>query len=73
ITRKVKEQYLAVSLENALEKQLGSKEDAKKYVLELYLNTIALHHGLHGVEAASPRVRTASPCIANRASGSGLA
>ena len=53
ITRKVKEQYLAVSLENALEKQLGSKEDAKKYVLELYLNTIALHHGLHGVEAAS--------------------
>ena len=53
ITRKVKEQYLAVSLENALEKQLGSKEDAKKYILELYLNTIALHHGLHGVEAAS--------------------
>ena len=53
LTRKIKEQYLAVSLENALEKQLGSKEDAKKYVLELYLNTIALHHGLHGVEAAS--------------------
>ena len=53
ITRKVKEQYLAVSLENALEKQLGSKEEAKKYILELYLNTIALHHGLHGVEAAS--------------------
>jgi len=53
LTRKIKEQYLAVSLENALEEQLGSKEDAKKYVLELYLNTIALHHGLHGVEAAS--------------------
>ena len=53
ITRKVKEQYLAVSLENALEKQLGSKEEAKKYVLELYLNTMALHHGLHGVESAS--------------------
>ena len=53
ITRKVKEQYLAVSLEKALKKQLGTKEDAKKYVLELYLNTIALHHGLHGVEAAS--------------------
>ena len=53
ITRKIKEQYLAVSLENALEKQLGSKEEAKKYVLELYLNTIALHHGLHGVESAS--------------------
>lgn len=53
ITRKVKEQYLAVSLENALEKQLGSKEEAKKYVLELYLNTMALHHGLHGVESAA--------------------
>ena len=53
ITRKVKEQYLAVSLEKELKKQLGSKEEAKKYVLELYLNTIALHHGLHGVEAAS--------------------
>ncbi|WP_458407264.1 transglycosylase domain-containing protein [Anaerotignum sp.] len=53
ITRKVKEQYLAVSLENALEKQLGSKEEAKKYILELYLNTIALHHGLHGVESAA--------------------
>lgn len=53
ITRKVKEQYLAVSLENALEKQLGSKEEAKKYILELYLNTLALHHGLHGVESAA--------------------
>lgn len=53
ITRKVKEQYLAVSLENALKKQLGSKEEAKKYILELYLNTMSLHHGLHGVEAAS--------------------
>ena len=40
-------------MEKALKKQLGSKEEAKKYVLELYLNTIALHHGLHGVEAAS--------------------
>lgn len=53
ITRKIKEQYLAVSLENALEKQLGTKEEAKKYVLELYLNTMALHHGLHGVESAA--------------------
>lgn len=53
LTRKIKEQYLAVSLENALEKQLGSKEAAKKYILELYLNTISLHHGLNGVESAS--------------------
>ena len=43
----------AVSLENALKKQLGSKDAAKKYILELYLNTIPLHHGLRGVEAAS--------------------
>ncbi len=53
ITRKIKEQYLALSLEKALKDQLGSKEAAKKYILELYLNTIALHHGLHGVEAAA--------------------
>ena len=53
LSRKIKEQYLAVSLENALEKQLGSKDAAKKYILELYLNTIPLHHGLRGVEAAS--------------------
>ncbi len=53
ITRKIKEQYLAVSLENALKKQLGSKDAAKKYILELYLNTMSLHHGLHGVEAAA--------------------
>ena len=44
---------MAVSLENALKKQLGSKDAAKKYILELYLNTIPLHHGLRGVEAAS--------------------
>ena len=53
ISRKIKEQYLAISLENALKKQLGSKDAAKKYILELYLNTIPLHHGLRGVEAAS--------------------
>ena len=53
ISRKIKEQYLAVSLENALKKQLGSKDAAKKYILELYLNTIPLHHGLRGVEAAA--------------------
>lgn len=53
LERKIKEQYLAVSLEKALRKQLGTKEEAKKYVLELYLNTISLHHGLRGVETAA--------------------
>lgn len=53
ITRKVKEQYLAINLEDSLEDQLGSKKAAKDYILELYLNTIALSHGLNGVESAS--------------------
>ena len=49
IARKVKEQFLALNLEDTLEKQLGSKKAAKDYILELYLNTIALSHGLNGV------------------------
>ena len=53
IARKVKEQFLALNLEDTLEKQLGSKKAAKDYILELYLNTIALSHGLNGVESAS--------------------
>ncbi|WP_304509412.1 transglycosylase domain-containing protein, partial [Anaerotignum sp.] len=53
LVRKVKEQYLAVSLEKSLEKQLGTKKAAKDYILELYLNTISLSHGLNGVEAAA--------------------
>ncbi len=53
LVRKVKEQYLAVSLEKSLKKQLGTKKAAKDYILELYLNTIGLSHGLNGVEAAA--------------------
>ncbi|MDD3395235.1 MAG: PBP1A family penicillin-binding protein [Anaerotignum sp.] len=53
LVRKVKEQYLAVSLEKSLEKQLGTKKAAKDYILELYLNTIGLSHGLNGVESAA--------------------
>ncbi len=53
LVRKIKEQYLAVSLENSLEKQLGTKKAAKDYILELYLNTMGLSHGLNGVEAAA--------------------
>ncbi len=53
LKRKIKEQYLAVSFEKSLTKQFGSKKKAKDYILELYLNSIALNHGLNGVEAAS--------------------
>jgi penicillin-binding protein 1A len=53
LQRKIKEQYLAVSFEKSLSKQLGSKKKAKDYILELYLNSIALNHGLNGVEAAA--------------------
>ncbi len=53
LQRKIKEMYLAIQLENTLEKQLGSKKAAKDYILELYLNTIPLSHGLNGVESAA--------------------
>lgn len=53
VVRKIQEQYLAVKYESELEKTLGSKAAAKKYILELYLNTISLNHGLNGVGAAA--------------------
>lgn len=53
IETKLQEQYLAIKYEKELTKQLGSKKAAKDYILELYLNTIALHHGYNGVQAAS--------------------
>ncbi|MGN1319276.1 MAG: transglycosylase domain-containing protein [Lachnospirales bacterium] len=51
---KIKEQYLALKYEKVLTEQYnGSKEDAKKYILELYLNTIGLGHGYNGVKVAA--------------------
>ncbi len=53
LTRKLQEQYLAVVLEKQLTESLGSKQKAKEYILELYLNTISLNHGLNGVQTAA--------------------
>ncbi|MDD5944553.1 MAG: PBP1A family penicillin-binding protein [Clostridia bacterium] len=53
ITRKLQEQYLAIKYEKELTQTLGSKQAAKDYILELYLNTISLNHGLNGVGAAA--------------------
>ena len=53
LKRKIQEQYLAVQIEDQLTESLGSKQKAKEYILELYMNSIGLHHGLNGVQAAS--------------------
>lgn len=50
---KLKEQYLALKYEKELKAQLGSKEAAKKYIMELYLNTISFGHGYSGVQTAA--------------------
>lgn len=50
---KIQEQYLAVKYESYLKEQLGSKEAAKKYILEVYLNTVTFGHGYNGVQAAA--------------------
>ncbi len=52
--RKFQEQYLAVQLEQNLEKT-RTKEEAKHQILEDYLNTINLGAGTYGVQAAAQR------------------
>jgi penicillin-binding protein 1A len=47
--RKIEEQMIAVKLENDLAHKLGSKVRAKNYILEQYLNSVHLAHGIHGV------------------------
>ncbi|MCC8097444.1 MAG: transglycosylase domain-containing protein [Eubacterium sp.] len=53
VESKIQEQYLAVRYESMLAEDLGSKEAAKDYILELYLNTIYLAHGYNGVQVAA--------------------
>ncbi|GHU50407.1 penicillin-binding protein [Clostridia bacterium] len=50
---KIKEQYLAVKYESFLKEKLGSKRAAKNYILETYLNSIAMNHGLYGVATSA--------------------
>lgn len=52
--RKFQEQYLALELEKNLEQNM-TKEEAKKKILEDYLNTINLGAGAYGVQAAAHR------------------
>ena len=53
IETKLQEQFLALRLENELTDSLGSREAAKNYILEMYLNTINLGGQLHGVQTAA--------------------
>ena len=50
---KIQEIYLAMVYERELTELLGSREAAKNHILEVYLNTINLHHRLHGVMTAA--------------------
>lgn len=50
---KIQEQYLALKFEKELLNQFGSKKSMKDHILEVYLNTIYLYHGLNGVKTAA--------------------
>ncbi|MBR1693552.1 MAG: transglycosylase domain-containing protein [Lachnospiraceae bacterium] len=55
VRRKIQEQYLALELEKKLTGNLGSTLEAKRMILELYMNTINLGQNTLGVQAASMR------------------
>jgi len=50
---KLQEQYMAIRFEQMLIEQLGSRREAKYYILEAYLNSIPMHHNISGVQAAA--------------------
>jgi len=50
---KLQEQYMAFRFEQMLIEQLGSRQAAKYYILEAYLNSIPMHHNISGVQAAA--------------------
>lgn len=51
-TRKIQEMYLALQMEDALTARLG-KEEAKKKIMESYLNRVFFGQQAYGVEAAA--------------------
>jgi penicillin-binding protein 1A len=53
IERKVSEQYIAMELEKILTEEKGSKTEAKKVILEKYLNQINLGGNMNGVKIAA--------------------
>ncbi|PID56523.1 penicillin-binding protein 1A [candidate division KSB3 bacterium] len=53
IPRKLKEMMLAIKIEEKYRKLLGSKETAKKKVLEIYSNQFYWGHGAYGLHSAA--------------------
>ncbi len=50
---KLQEQFLAVKYEAAVVEVTKSKEKAKDYILEQYMNTIGLHYNINGVQTGA--------------------
>jgi penicillin-binding protein 1A len=53
LRRKAKEAWLAQDLERTMEESLGSREKAKEWVLQTYLNLVFFGNNAYGVEAAA--------------------
>ncbi len=53
IPRKLKEMMLAIQIERKYRAEFGSKEEAKKKILELYTNQFYWGHGVYGLRSAA--------------------